>query len=163
MLRVEHRDFYYKRKEATGRFTVISMKDWAVIIPVTKEGKLVLVRQFRVGSCDTAYEFPGGALEQGENPKEGAERELAEETGYTGELTLLTKMMPNPAFMDNFCYAYLAEGCAKTSELSLDPFEDLEPEEFTVAETERMILDGRIVHSITLAVFGAYQAFLNQK
>ncbi|PLX71534.1 MAG: NUDIX domain-containing protein [Denitrovibrio sp.] len=163
VLRVEHREFYYKRNDSHGTFTVISMKDWGVVVPVTIEGKMVLVKQYRVGSCDAAYEFPGGALEVGEDPTSGSARELSEETGYEGELTFLSKMRPNPAFMDNFCYLYLAEKCEKTSELLLDPFEDLEPVEFDVSEVEQMILDGRIVHSISIAAYGAYRAFLTQK
>lgn len=163
VLRVEHREFHYKKSDSVGRFTVVSMKNWAVIVPVTKEGKFVLVRQFRVGTGEAAYEFPGGALETGEEAHLGAARELAEETGYEGELTLLCSMRPNPAFMDNFCYVYLAEGCESTSGLNLDPFEDLEPEEFTEAELERMILDGHVPHSISVAAYGAYRAFIRHK
>jgi len=163
VLRVEHRDFHYKRNDSSGTFTVISMKDWGVIVPVTSGGKMVLVKQYRVGTCEAAYEFPGGALETGEESMAGSARELSEETGYSGCMTLLTKMRPNPAFMDNFCYLYLAENCEKTSELVLDPFEDLEPAEFTVSEVEQMILDGQIVHSITIAAYGAYRAFMARK
>ncbi len=122
------------------------------------------MKQFRVGTGETAYEFPGGALEAGENPRDGSARELVEETGYEGgELTELCRMCPNPAFMDNICYLYKADNCVKTSELSLDPFEDLEPVEFSVSEVEQMILDGRIVHSISIAAYGAYTASIRQK
>jgi len=159
VLRVEHRDFYFSRNGSEATFTVISMKDWAVLVPVTTEGRLVLVKQFRVGTAEAAYEFPGGALEKGEDPACGAARELAEETGYTGRLTHLSKMRPNPAFMDNFCYVYAAEDCEKTGGLVLDPFEDLEPEEFEVSEVEQMIKDGRIVHSISIAAFGCYKIY----
>lgn len=163
VLSIEHRDFYYKRADQNGTFTVVSMKDWGVIVPITSDGKMVLVKQYRVGTCEEAYEFPGGALETGEDAMSGSARELSEETGYSGDLTLLSKMRPNPAFMDNFCYLYLAENCKKTSGLVLDLFEDLEPEEFTVSEVEQMILDGRIVHSISIAAYGAYRAFLSKK
>lgn len=163
MLRVEYRDFHFKKNDSVGRFTVVSMKNWAVIVPVTAEGNLILVRQFRVGTLETLYEFPGGALEDGEDEAAGALRELEEETGYKGALTELCRMRPNPAFMDNFCWLYMASDCVRTSELSLDPFEDLEPVEFTPDEVERMILDGRIVHSISIAAYGAYIAYLKTK
>lgn len=163
VLQVEHRDFHFKKNGQTGRFTVVSMKDWAVIVPVTKDGNFVLVRQFRVGTGEAAHEFPGGALETGEEPVDGAARELAEETGYSGRLTLLCRMRPNPAFMDNFCYVYLAEECVRTQQLVLDPFEDLEPEEFSEERLEKMLLDGGVPHSISVAAYGAYRAFLRHK
>lgn len=158
VLKIEHRDFHYSANGQTGTFTVLSMKDWAVIVPVTKDGRLLLVRQFRVATGDITYEFPGGALETGEEADYGAMRELEEETGHRGKMTLLSKMRPNPAFMDNFCYAYLAEDCEKVAELKLDPFEDIEPEAVAFEEFEQMIKDGRVVHSITLAAYGAFKA-----
>jgi len=163
VLLVEHRDFHYSKNDSVGKFTIVKMRSWAVIVPVTKEGKLVLVKQYRVGTLQAAYEFPGGALEGDEDRAFGAARELKEETGYEGELTLLSDARPNPAFMDNYCYVYLAEKCEKTSGLHLDPFEDLEPEEFSVEEVEQMILDGRIAHSISMAAYGCYKAFLGQR
>ena len=163
VLRVEHRDFHFKKNDSTGTFTIVKMRDWAVILPITKEGKMVLVKQYRVGTQEVAYEFPGGALEEGENPVEGAERELAEETGFSGDFSTLCELSPNPAFMDNICYLYLAENCEKTSGQNLDPFEDIEPVECTPDEVAEMILDGRIVHSISIACFGAYKAYLNKK
>lgn len=162
VLRVEHRDFHFSKNDEIGTFTIVQMRDWAVIVPVTKDGKLLLIKQYRVGTQDVAYEFPGGALEAGENSMEGASRELTEETGYTGELKKLCDMSPNPAFMDNTCYLFLAENCAKTEEQFLDPFEDIEPEEFEASEVEQMILDGRIVHSISIAAYGAYIANKNK-
>lgn len=158
VLKVEHRDYRFAKTSETGVFTVVSMKDWAVIIPVTKEGKFILVRQFRVATGEVTYEFPGGALENGENAQDGAARELKEETGFEGRMSFLAKMRPNPAFMDNFCYAYLAEDCEKVAELNLDPFEDIEPVEVTAEELRSMIAEGKIAHSIPLAAYGVYKA-----
>lgn len=158
VLKIEHRDFHFSKNGQTGTFTVVSMKDWAVIIPVTKDGKFILVKQFRVATGEVTYEFPGGALEIGEEADAGALRELTEETGFIGRLTLLSKMRPNPAFMDNFCYAYLAEGCEKVKDLELDPFEDIEPVEVTGQELDAMIADGTMVHSIPLAAYGVFKA-----
>ncbi|MGE4266562.1 MAG: NUDIX hydrolase [Deferribacterales bacterium] len=158
VLKIEHRDYHFSKNGQTGTFTVVSMKDWAVIIPVTKEGKFILVKQFRIATGEVTYEFPGGALEAGEDADTGALRELTEETGFAGSLTLLSKMRPNPAFMDNFCYAYVASDCEKVKELNLDPFEDIEPVEVTRQELDAMIADGRIAHSIPLSAYGVFRA-----
>jgi len=159
VLRVEQRDFQYSHNDSIGHFTVVSMKDWAVIVPITSEGKVIMVRQYRVATDEVTYEFPGGALESGEDALSGAERELMEETGFDGEVSLMSKIRPNPAFMDNFCYLYFAENCRKVSGLNLDPFEDLEPVEFSMDEVEQMIKDGKIIHSITIAAYGAFRVF----
>lgn len=158
VLRIEHRDFHFSENGQTGTFTVVSMKDWAVIVPVTSEKKIILVKQFRIATNEVTYELPGGAIERGEEPLKGASRELREETGFSGDLSLLSKMRPNPSFMDNFCYTYLAENCIKTHKLNLDPFEDIDPVEVSFDEFETMIIDGRITHSITIAAYGAYRA-----
>lgn len=158
VLRIEHRDFHYQKNDSVGTFTVVCMKDWAVIVPVTSDSRLILVKQFRIATDEVTYEFPGGAIEKGEDPLKGAVRELQEETGHAGRLSLLSRMRPNPSFMDNFCYSYLAEDCEKTSGLNLDPFEDIEPVTVTFEEFEDMITNGSIVHSITLAAYGAYKA-----
>ena len=160
VLKVEHRDYHYTKNDETGTFTVLSMKNWATIVPMTKEGNLVIVKQFRVATGEVTYEFPGGALEEGETTEYGAKRELEEETGYTSDcFTPLSVMRPNPAFMDNFCYVFLAENCEKKFELNLDPFEDIEPMEVTLKEFEEMIKDGRVNHSVILAAYGAFKAY----
>jgi 8-oxo-dGTP pyrophosphatase MutT (NUDIX family) len=159
VLRIERRDFLFNKNNSVGNFTVVSMRDWGVVVPITSDGEMLLVRQFRVATGEVTYEFPGGALETGEDPLSGSKRELQEETGFSGNMTFMSKMRPNPAFMDNFCYLYLAENCEKVSNLKLDPFEDLEPVFFSVEKVAEMIRNGDIVHSITLAAFGAYCSF----
>src|SRR6185503_21228824 len=63
--------------------TILEFNAWANIVALTKDGQVVLVRQYRHGVCDVLLEFPGGVVERGEDPVEGAKRELLEETGYS--------------------------------------------------------------------------------
>lgn len=65
-------------------FYVNHIPDFAVIVPVTEEGKIVLVRQYRHGVEEVLLELPAGCMEPGEEPEVSAHRELSEETGYTG-------------------------------------------------------------------------------
>ncbi len=57
--------------------------DGVMIIPITEEGEVVLVKQFRPVIDDYIYEFPAGIIDPGENMEEAAKRELFEETGLT--------------------------------------------------------------------------------
>ena len=63
--------------------TALEFRTWAAVLALTKNQEVVLVRQFRHGAQDVFWEFPGGVVDDGENPLDGVRRELSEETGYT--------------------------------------------------------------------------------
>ncbi|MBZ4672092.1 NUDIX hydrolase [Deferribacterales bacterium Es71-Z0220] len=158
VLSVEHREFYFAKENASMNFTVVNTNDWVTIIPITLDDKFVLVKQFRVGTEETTYEFPGGAVNKGEDKLKAALRELREETGIEPiEIKLLGEIHPNPAFMSNKAYVYLAKGCEFKYDLNLDMFEDIELITLTKNELEDYIRSGMIKHSIVLA---AYSLFL---
>lgn len=56
--------------------------DSALVIPITKKGKVLLIRQYRPALGYKTYELPAGGIDAGETPEEAARRELFEETGY---------------------------------------------------------------------------------
>ena len=63
-------------------YYVIEMPDWTNTVIITKDQKIVLVRQYRHAKGITTLELPGGILELGEEPQASAIREMREETGY---------------------------------------------------------------------------------
>ena len=70
-------------KSETKSYYLFKSRNWCNIIPVTEDGKLVLVRQYRIGIEQPSLEIPGGYIDhEDKNPKEAALRELVEETGY---------------------------------------------------------------------------------
>ena len=74
-------------------YYVIEVPDWTNMVIITKEQRIVLVRQYRHALGTTTLELPGGILEQGESPKESAIREMHEETGYiSDEVEFLMKI-----------------------------------------------------------------------
>lgn len=144
-----------KRHSITGKiadFTKVYSPCWVNIIPITTEGKIVLVEQFRQGTDKLTIEIPGGMVEQYEEPSEAGKRECEEETGYYSEqeVILLGVVEPNPAFMNNKCYTYLWKDCQKTKQQNFDELEEIRTFEVSEDELFDMVNHGIIQHSIIL-------------
>ena len=134
-----------------GDFFVIRCADWVLALPVTRDGRLVLVRQFRFGTRSLSWEPPGGVLDAGEEPLAAARRETREETGYTAaRARVLGHCSPNPAILGNRAHFVLLEDCEPGAPVDLDPNEEVEVGLFTADEAVRMILDGRMHHAIAV-------------
>ncbi|MHB8877129.1 MAG: NUDIX hydrolase [Myxococcaceae bacterium] len=133
---------------------LIEAPDWVNIIPVTREGQVVLIRQFRFGVWGQTLEIPGGMTEPDEAPQYSAERELEEETGYrAARVVALGSCHPNPALQANRTYSFLAEGCEKVSSGHQDAGEDIAVELVERADIPRLIREGQITHSLVLVAF----------
>ena len=84
----------------------------AAVIPLTDQGEIILVRQYRYPIDEVTLEIPAGKLDvSGEDPLECAKRELSEETGYTAqEYKFLSKLATSVGFSDEVIYIYAAKG-----------------------------------------------------
>ena len=130
---------------------IIECPDWCNIIPVTKDGKLVMVRQFRFGAWQQSLELPGGIVDPGEDPKAAATRELAEETGYRPrEVIALGSVHPNPAFQGNRCHSFLALDC-EPGTARPEAGEDLEVVLIDRASVPERIRSGEISHALIVS------------
>lgn len=141
-------------------FFLIHTGNWVNVIPLTEDGQVVLVKQFRHGTREFSLEIPGGILhDQHEDAAVAAARELREETGYVAkELVLLGRQRPNPALFTNWCTTFLARGCAKLGDLEMDPGEDIEVVTVPVGDLDRMVRDGAIDHALVLAAFALWHS-----
>jgi len=113
------------------------------VLPVTKEGKVVLAKQFRVGPEKVLLELPGGGMEKGETPEQAMARELLEETGYAGKMQLVQTILDD-AYSTRIRYAFVATECVKVSEPQMDETEFVEAVEMTISEFRNHLRAGQL-------------------
>lgn len=142
---------------ASHTFYVLKTKDWCNIIPVTADGKVILVKQYRVGIHEYTLEIPGGVADSGESLEQTALRELTEETGYeplpSAKCYSLGWNYPNPAIQNNRCYSFLVGPVARKSKQNLDPAERIEVLEVDLEEIPQILAEGKIKHALILNAF----------
>lgn len=110
------------------------------IVAITDDNKVVLVKQFRKPIEKPIFEIPAGKLEKNESPKECAERELKEETGYSAKnIKLIHKFFTSAGFSNEIMFVYLATGLIP-GENNLDADEFLDVYEIELEEAYNMVL-----------------------
>lgn len=135
-------------------YYVWELVDWVNVVPLTDDGRLILVNQYRHAAQRRFYEFPGGTTAPGgdEPPEDAARRELREETGYEPhDLSYLGHHYPNPGIQNNRMHVYLATGCVWVGEPKLDTYEDIEVESVQIQEFIQAVEQGRPMHSLMMA------------
>ncbi len=150
--------YRHPRRQTEREFVSIHASDWVNVVPLTTDGRLVLVRQFRYGINDFSLEVPGGVIEDGEDPVVAGLRELAEETGYAGGAArLLGSVHPNPAIQDNRCHAVLADGVMRAGALAWDEDEEMEVVTAPVDDVLAWARGGQITHSLSLTALMLFE------
>ena len=115
-----------------------------------RDGKILLVKQFRYPYQQVMYEIPAGKLNEGEDPKETAIRELEEEGGIRAErVTKIFEVYPSPAYTNEIIRIYRAEGLTET-QTHLDEDEFLSAEWVDKEQIRIMIERGEIKDAKTL-------------
>lgn len=118
-----------------------------VVVPVTGEGRAVMVRQYRAAVGDELLEVPAGKRDvDGEPPEETARRELAEEVGRrAGRLELLARFYNSPGFTDEFTWLYLARDLEEVPH-DRQGFEEMamSVEEVDLADVPDLVASGAI-------------------
>jgi len=118
----------------------------AVVIPVTEEGKLVMVTQFRYPFQKTLLEFPAGKLDKNEAPLDCAIRELKEETGYTSKnVEKLGEIYTAPGYCTEILHIYAANDLQQGDHNREEGELGMEVFELTLEEIEKKINNGEIV------------------
>lgn len=133
-------------------FCILDAPDWAAVVCVTPEHRIVLVRQYRHGIRGESLELPAGALEAGEAPLDAARRELLEESGYTSQRwEPLLEASLDPARQSGWAHFYAALDARPTAAQRLDPSEEIDLSLVSKDELLQLIDTKRIVHGIHIA------------
>jgi ADP-ribose pyrophosphatase len=94
---------------AIDPYHIVELADWVNVVALTPAREIVLVREYRHGTAEITLELPSGTVDPGEAPLATAQRELREETGFSGDLWRETgRMAANPARQNNHITTFLA-------------------------------------------------------
>lgn len=133
------------------------------VVALTKENKVILVKQYRKPLDKAIYEIPAGKLDKGEEPITCAIRELSEETGLSAEkFTYLGFIYPSPGFTDEVTHMYLATGLSQ-GDTHPDDDEYLDVEEVSLVEVLAMIEKNEVNDAKTVCGILKAVALLRQE
>ena len=131
-------------------YYVYEFPTWVGAVPVTEEGKIVMVRQYRHALGETLFEIPGGCVDDTDKDFQDAiARELLEETGYSfSTYEYLGKISPNPSTNTNLLHMFLAKGGKKVAEQLLDENEEIEVVLLSIDELKILLRENKILQSM---------------
>lgn len=128
----------------TKTFEKLKRPDTVVVFPILDDGRILLTEQEQpgkkpfIGAC-------GGRMDEGEDILEAAKREFLEETGYEAKEYVLWKAEHPASKIDWVVYFFIAKGCAKVSDQSLDGGEKIDLKPVTFDELLQIGRDGRFM------------------
>jgi len=152
---VEKQALVHPRSGHEHDFYIVRAPDWCNVVPLTSDGRVVMVRQRRHGIDAETLELPGGMIDpEDASPLEAARRELLEETGYhAATLEPLGKIAPNPAMQSNWTHSFLARDVELTAKPALDGGEDIDVVLVPYREIPERVARGEITHALVVVAF----------
>lgn len=126
-------------------YYVLEYPDWVEVVALDADNNVLLVKQYRHALGDISTELPAGGMDPGEtDPVEAGRRELLEEAGCAGTLSLVGETRPNAGTHTNRTHIILARDVVKVAEPQDEPSERIESLWVPLAEAIRMALAGEI-------------------
>ncbi|MEK7151439.1 MAG: NUDIX hydrolase [Patescibacteria group bacterium] len=148
--------FLSPKDDKEHEFILYGERDYAMILPLTDDNKVIAVRQYRHGCNQIALELPAGCADvKGESALQLINRELLQETGYVADRVI---SLGDPLFISTSaswtkCYLYLGLGCKKVQEQQLDDTEDISTEFVPLDEWVKLCLSSIVDLSSVAATF----------
>ncbi len=132
---------------------------WVSAFAMTKDNKVLFVKQYRHGLGVVSTELPGGVVDKGETVEQAMARELKEETGYEFEsLEMIGRISANPATTNNYMHMFIAKGGVKTAEQKLDETEEIEVLLYSIEEVKSLVREHKVVQALhTATIFYAFE------
>lgn len=135
----------------------------AMILPVTDDGRIILVKQYRYLNRRVSIEFPAGGIKDGQNPDDIARKELIEETGFDGELEKIGCFNPYNGITDEICHVYIARNLTKSDSEKKDEQEEFEYLHSFPAEIDALISGNEIFDGMTMASWSIARHYFIKK
>ena len=131
-------------------YYVYEFPTWVTALALTKDGKVIMERQYRHALGETSFELPGGCVDDSDPDIESAiKRELMEETGYQFEsFEYLGRTSCNPSTNNNWMHMFIARGGELINKQELDEFEEIEIHLFSIEELKDLLRSGKIIQSM---------------
>jgi 8-oxo-dGDP phosphatase len=149
---VRHQSFRLPTGREIADYWILEYPPWVNVVAVTKDDRLVLVRQYRPGLGAVHYEIPAGVAEAGEEMEQAARRELLEETGFGGGTwSPICRLSANPALQSNITTTFLAEGVERLAEPTPETTEDLRVHLVKVDDALALFDQGDMVQALHAA------------
>ena len=142
---------------------VVTHSGSVVVLPVFRDGRILMIRQYRYAAGDFLWELVAGRKDPGETFIAGARRELHEETGYSArKIKKLIEVFPTPGFVNERMVIFLAEGL---TEGAPNPEEDeqITTRKLPLRDAERWIRSGRIRDAKSVAGILYYSKFVARR
>lgn len=133
-------------------YFVFEYPDWINVVAVTTNGDIVLIRQYRHGIAGVHYELCAGVIDAGEDPLVAAQRELLEETGFSGGTWQpLITLSANPGTHNNLTYAFLATGVERTQDQHLEKTEEITVHIVSPERAREIINNSEMIQALHVA------------
>ena len=146
---------------ANGKYGSINHPNSSMAIPITKEGNILILKQYRFCIGKYIYEFPSGKIEKGENPESCIIRELGEEAGVkANRIENIGLIYAAPSYSNEIIHLYIAKKLVKINS-RMDADEDIEVLEIPLNGIQNLLEKGEIIDSASIAILSKALKYLN--